>query len=577
MIRTKLKIALAQLNPIVGDVDGNEAMAREARMRAARLGADLVMYPELFLAGYPCEDLALDAAFHDACRAACDRLARETADGGPAVLVGLPWREGERLHNACAVLDEGRIAAIRFKVNLADDGDLAEKRLYVPGPLPGPVKLRGVRFGLPIGTDIGSEDVAECLTETGAEILLVPGGSPFRRGGSDHRLNNAVLRVAESGLPLVHLNQVGGQDERVFDGASFVLNADSSLAGQLPAFREAIVLTEWERGTEGWACVAAPREIVEEGDEADYAACVLGLRDHVTKNHCRGIVLGLSGDIGSTLCAAMAVDAMGPGRVRALSLPSGREAVGSRADAAACAGALGIRHDVLPIEAPMSGFETILNPLAADTVSRLQAHLESGSRGTILMATAAALGALAVATVNKSEMAIGHLHGSGAGWGGFAPLKDLYGTEVCRLAALRNRWRPPGALGPDGAVFPETPLETSLPAARRADRSGDDALPPIEELDRILRALLDDGSRVAEVAALGHDSHMVQRIAAMIPLAESNRRVSPPGPKLTTGAFGPDRRYPIVNRFRDGGAPAFRPDAAVEGDVGRPQVATRDV
>ncbi|MET0743592.1 MAG: nitrilase-related carbon-nitrogen hydrolase, partial [Microvirga sp.] len=500
MIRTTLKIALAQLNPIVGDVDGNEAKARDARIEAARLGADLVMFPELFLAGYPGEDLARDPAFRDSCRAACRRLARETSDGGPAVLVGLPWADGDHLRNACAVLDAGRIAAIRFKVNLADDGDFAEKRVFVPGPLPGPVNLRGVRFGLPIGSDIRSEDVVECLAETGAEILLVPGGSPYRRGGSDRRFSHAVLRVTESGLPLVHLNQVGGQDERVFDGASFVLNAGSSLAGQLPAFREAIVLTEWERRAGRWTCLAAPRALVEEGDEADYAACVLGLRDHVTKNRCRGIVLNLADGVGSALCAAMAVDALGPGQVRAVTLPSRHAPERSLADASSCARALGIRHDVLPVAAAMDGFASLLAPLIAEEAgSRLQEDIARGSRGIILAALADALGAMAVATVDKSGMAVGQPADRGGMQGGFAPLKDLYRTEVRRLAALRNRWRPAGALGPDGPVIPRTVLDGPSSGEGLADRAGGDALPPGEELDGILRALLEDGSRLAEI------------------------------------------------------------------------------
>ena len=272
------------------------------------------MFPEMFLAGYPPEDLVLKPAFQDACREACESLARDTGDGGPAVLIGLPWVE-DGLYNGCAVLDAGAVAAVRFKVDLPNYGVFDEKRVFLPGPLPGPVLVRGVRVGIPVCEDIWGEDVVECLAETGAEMLLVPNGSPYWRGKTDERFNIAAARVAESGLPLVYLNEVGGQDELVFDGASFVLNADATLACQLPAFRETVALTAWRRNDEGWRCVEAPRAVTEEGDEADYAACVLGLRDYVDKNRFPGVVLGLSGGIDSALCAAMAVDALGPERV----------------------------------------------------------------------------------------------------------------------------------------------------------------------------------------------------------------------------------------------------------------------
>src|SRR5215207_7121475 len=356
------KIALAQLNPTVGDVAGNLEKARAARVEAAALGADLVMLPELFLAGYPPEDLVLKPAFQDACRQACEALARETADGGPAVLIGLPWVEGGRLHNAYALLDKGVIASVRFKVDLPNYGVFDEKRVFDPGPLPGPMLIRGVRVGAPVCEDIWAEDVVECLAETGAEILLVPNGSPYWRDKTDERLNIAVARVAESGLPLVYLNQVGGQDELVFDGASFGLHADSSLAFQMPAFREEIALTVWEKGEDGWRCTPGPRAFVEEGEEADYAACVLGLRDYVEKNGFPGVVLGLSGGIDSALCAAMAVDALGPERVHCVMLPYRYTSKESLGDAAACAEALGVQYDIVPIAGPVDGFEASPSP-----------------------------------------------------------------------------------------------------------------------------------------------------------------------------------------------------------------------
>src|ERR1700693_2762233 len=275
----RLSIAVAQLNPTLGDIAGNAEKVRRARVQAHAEGADLVVFPELFIAGYPPEDLVLKPAFQAACRAAIEELARETADGGPAVLIGTPWVEDGKLYNACALLDGGRIAAIRDKANLPNYGVFDEKRLFARGPAAGPVTIRGIRVGVPICEDIWLEEsedyenVVECLAETGAEILIVPNGSPYARDKNDLRLSIAVARVTESGLPLVYLNQVGGQDELVFDGASFALNADLTMAAQLPAFDEDITTLRWTKGEDGWRC-AGPMAPVVDGDKGDYAACV---------------------------------------------------------------------------------------------------------------------------------------------------------------------------------------------------------------------------------------------------------------------------------------------------------------
>ena len=293
----RLVIALAQIPAIVGDIAGNRDRLRKARKEAAAFGADIVMAPELYLSGYPPEDLVLKPAFQEACRAACEELARDTADGGPATLVGLPWVEDGKLYNAMALLDGGRIEAVRFKVDLPNYGVFDEKRVFAAGPSPGPIVFRGVRVGVPICEDIWGPDPVECILETGGEILLVPNASPYERDKLAIRQNIAVARVVESGLPLIYLNMVGGQDELVFDGGSFALNADRSLGAQLPAFRPMVARTVWERGETGWRCVEGPREVVEEGDEADYAACVMGLRDYVENNRFPGVVLGLSGGV----------------------------------------------------------------------------------------------------------------------------------------------------------------------------------------------------------------------------------------------------------------------------------------
>ncbi len=560
----RLLIALAQLDPTVGDVDGNLGKARAARAQAALLGADVVMFPELFLAGYPPEDLVLKPAFQQACRTACDTLARETDDGGPSVLIGLPWFEDGVLTNAFVHLAGGRIDTLRHKVDLPNYGVFDEKRVFAAGPMPGPIVIKGVRIGLPICEDIWTPDVVECLAETGSEIILVPNGSPYWRDKNDTRLNIAVSRVTESGLPLVYLNQVGGQDELVFDGASFVLNANGALAVQMPAFREHMSLTEWTRGPGGWVCSTGERHLIEEGDHGDYAACMLGLRDYVNKNGFPGVVLGLSGGIDSAICAAMAVDALGADRVHAIMLPSRYTSKDSLEDAAQCATALGIRYDTVPISDTVDAFEATLAPLFAGRKADItEENLQSRTRGTILMAISNKFGPMVVTTGNKSEMSVGYATIYGDMNGGFNPIKDLYKMEVYRLSDLRNAWKPEGALGPDGVVIPVRILTKAPSAELRDNQTDQDSLPPYEDLDAVLERLVERELHVAEIIAEGFDGDMVRRIERLLHLAEYKRRQSAPGVKVTLRNFGRDRRYPIVNRFRDQGLPPYEPDQAL--------------
>lgn len=564
MSTDSLRIAVAQLKPTLGDIAGNLAKARAARASAREQGADLVLFTELFLCGYLPEDLVLKPAFQDACRAALGDLARDTADGGPAALVGLPWREKGGLHNAVALVDQGMIVAVRFKHDLPNYGVFDEKRVFQPGPLPGPIAFRGVRLGVPICEDVWGHDVVECLAETGAEILLVPNGSPYHRDKADIRLNVAVARVTESGLPLLYANEVGGQDEVIFDGASFALNADHRLAVQLPAFREAVATTVWRRGSDGWACEPGPIEPVEEGEEADYQACVLGLRDYVDKNGFPGVVLGLSGGVDSALVAAMAVDALGPERVHCIMLPYRYTSPESLKDAFDCAKALGVRYDIVPIEVPVAGLEAALEPLFQGQPRGIaEENMQSRTRGTILMSISNKFGAMVVTTGNKSEMSVGYCTLYGDMNGGFNPIKDLYKTEVYRLCELRNRWKPVDAKGPSGVVIPQNILTKAPSAELRENQKDQDSLPPYDVLDDILHCLVENEMRLADILARGHDEATVRKIERLLYLAEYKRRQAAPGVKVTQKNFGRDRRYPITNRFRDGSSQAFAPDASL--------------
>ncbi|MHC1943343.1 NAD+ synthase [Bradyrhizobium sp. UFLA06-06] len=566
MSEQQIKITLAQLNPTVGDVTGNAAKARAARETAKADGADLVVLSELFIAGYPPEDLVLKPAFQSACRAAIEQLARETRDGGPAMLIGTPWVEDGKLYNACALLDGGRIAALRFKANLPNYGVFDEKRLFARGPAPGPVTVRGVRIGVPICEDIWLEEseeyenVVECLAETGAEILVVPNGSPYARDKADLRLSIVVARVTESGLPLVYLNEVGGQDELIFDGASFALNADLSVAAQLPAFEESITTLTWRKTADGWRC-SGPITAQLEGDKADYAACVLGLRDYVRKNGFPGVLLGVSGGIDSALCAAIAVDALGADKVRGVMLPFRYTAQVSLDDAAKLAAALGIRYEILPIADAVNGFETILAPVFKGLERDItEENLQARARGTLLMAISNKTGAMVVTTGNKSEMSVGYATLYGDMNGGFNPIKDIYKTEVFRLSSLRNGWKPDGALGPSGEVIPVNIIIRPPTAELRENQTDQDSLPPYDVLDAILERLVEREEPLATIIEAGFDRDVVARVDRLLNIAEYKRRQAAPGVKVTRKNFGRDRRYPITNRFRDFGKALPAPD-----------------
>ncbi|MEQ1673002.1 MAG: NAD+ synthase, partial [Hyphomicrobium sp.] len=406
-------------------------------------------------------------------------------------------------------------------------------------PMPGPMNIRGVRVGVPVCEDIWGEEVVETLVETGAEILISPNGSPFDWPKPDLRMNVAVARVTESRLPLIYVNQVGGQDELVFDGASFVLNADCSLAAQLPAWREALVITEWSKGDGGWRCAKTSAAPIEDGSAAAYAACVLGLKDYVTKNGFPGVVLGLSGGIDSALVAAMAVDALGAAKVHAVMLPSKFTSDESLIDAQACAKALGIRYDKVSIEPAVAGITWGLKDMFAGTEPGItEENLQSRVRGTILMAISNKFGSMVLTTGNKSEMSVGYATLYGDMNGGFNPIKDLYKMEVYALSDWRNGNVPADGLGPKGEVIPKRILTKAPTAELKANQTDQDSLPPYEALDDILRCIVEKEMPLVDIIARGHAAETVKKIERLLYLAEYKRRQAAPGVKISAKNFG---------------------------------------
>ncbi|NMJ44288.1 NAD+ synthase [Roseomonas sp. JC162] len=547
-----LKIALAQINTThVGALTANADRIRAARAEGARLGADLVVTPEFSVGGYLPEDLVRKPAYVAACAEIIAQLAAETADGGPGLIVGGPWQDGDKLHNAAFLLEGGRIAARRAKHELPNYGVFDEKRVFDAGPVPGPIPFRGFRIGLMVCEDWWLPTVAETLCETGAEILLSINGSPFEADKHEtQRLPLAVTRVVETGLPFVFLGQVGGQDEIVFDGASFVLNPDRSLAQLMPSFAEEVRLTEWHR--EGERLVCKPGAIAKVPDRLGqvYAAMVLGLRDYVGKNGFPGVVLGLSGGIDSAISAAVAVDALGPDRVRAVMMPSPYTSGESLEDAAECARLLGIRYDTIGIGPAMDAFTSMLAPAFGNRPADItEENIQSRIRGVTLMALSNKFGDMLLTTGNKSEMSTGYATIYGDMCGGYSVLKDVYKTMVFALCRWRNAHVPAGALGPAGAVMPERVITKPPSAELRPNQKDQDSLPEYEVLDAILEGLIEGEKSVDALVADGFDRPTVLRVWKLLDRAEYKRRQAPPGVKITARAFGRDRRYPITNGF----------------------------
>ncbi len=548
-----LTIVIAQLNQSVGDLAANAGQMLDVRARHP--GADLILYPELQLIGYPPEDLVLKPAL--AARAAEElaKLAAATADGGPAMLVGSVERDGDALYNIVALLDGGEVVATRRKHELPNYGTFDEKRVFSPGPLPDPVDWRGVRLGLPICEDGWLPKVCSHLKAAGAELLISVNGSPYEIDKDDRRLEQVFAsRVAETGLPLIFLNRIGGQDELVFDGCSFVLGADGGVRHRLTDWEEEERVTRWTKGTDGvWQCEAGALATWEQHPADIYSAMVLALRDYVERNRFPGVVLGMSGGIDSALCAAIAADALGPERVWCVMLPSRFTSQSSLDDARACAEAIGARHDVIPIMPAVEAFDAMLAGSFADrAVDITEENVQSRIRGVTLMALSNKFGPMLLTTGNKSEMSVGYATIYGDMAGGYNPLKDAYKTTVFRIARWRNALVPRIGLGRGGEVIPEAIIAKPPSAELRPDQKDSDSLPEYDVLDDILLGLVEGELSVDEVVARGHDRATVARIERLLAIAEYKRRQAPPGVKLGSRNFGRDRRYPITHGFRTG-------------------------
>ncbi|MFM6853573.1 MAG: NAD+ synthase [Sphingopyxis sp.] len=547
----RLTMIFAQLTQSVGDVAANAAamLATRARHR----DADLIIFPEMQLIGYPPEDLVLKPALIARAAAAMDALAAATADGGPAMLVGSATLVDGALYNAVSLLDGGAITATRFKHELPNYGTFDEKRLFTAGPLPAPVAFRGASIGLPICEDVWFPHVCAALKAAGADLLISPNGSPYEIDKDDLRAGHIVgQRVAETGLPIAYLNRVGGQDELVFDGCSFIINGDGTPAHRLPDWEEEERVTHWTRGDDGaWRCTPGTLCAWQDHPADIYTAMVVALRDYVERNRFPGVVLGMSGGIDSAICAAIAADALGPERVWCVMMPSRFTSQLSLDDAAQCASMIGARHESIPIAPAVDAFDTMLAGSFADRdVDISEENIQSRIRGVTLMALSNKFGPMLLTTGNKSEMSVGYATIYGDMAGGYNPLKDAYKTTVFAIAKWRNTAKPRIALGRDGPVIPHSIITKAPSAELRPDQKDSDSLPEYDVLDDILLGLVEQELSVDDVAARGHDRATVARIERLVAIAEYKRRQAPPGVKLGSRNFGRDRRYPITHGFR---------------------------
>ena len=548
---SRFRITLGQLNPTVGDLAGNADLAREAWAQGKEAGANLVALPEMFLAGYNAQDLVMKQAFQLDVMTHLEALAADCADG-PALAIGAPWVEGAKLYNAYLILRNGKIASRVFKHNLPNETVFDEVRIFDSAPLGGPYAVGDTRIGSPICEDAWHPDVAETLAETGAEFLLVPNGSPYYRGKFETRLNHMVARVVETELPLIYLNMVGGQDDQVFDGASFALNPGGKLAFQMPAFDAQIAHVGLEQTPEGWRVVEGEKAHMPSDLEQDYRVMVQGLRDYMGKTGFKKVLLGLSGGIDSAIVATIAVDALGADNVRCVMLPSEYTSQASLDDAESVAKALGCRYDYVPIAQGRAAITDTLAPLFEGTTPDLtEENIQSRLRGLLLMAVSNKFGEMLLTTGNKSEVAVGYATIYGDMAGGYNPIKDMYKTRVFDSCRWRNENHRDWMKGPEGEVIAPRIIDKPPSAELREDQKDSDSLPDYPDLDAMLTILVDDDGSIADCVAAGFDREVAKKVEHLLYISEYKRFQSAPGPRLTKGAFWLDRRYPIVNRWRD--------------------------
>lgn len=547
----RFQLTLAQLNPTVGDLRGNAAKAKAAWDHARASGSDMVACPEMFITGYQVQDLVLKPVFVSDAMAQIETLAAQCADG-PTLGIGGPYMDEGRLYNAYFILKDGKVQARMLKHFLPNFTVFDEVRLYNRGAIQGPYAVGDIRIGSPICEDAWYVDVCEAMVESGAELLMVPNGSPYYRDKFEVRMNHMVARVIENDVPLVYLNMVGGQDDQVFDGGSFVLNRGGKLAHQLPLFDEALREVVFNRVDGAWVAEDGDKAAIPDSYEQDYRVMVEALRDYMGKTGFKKVLLGLSGGIDSAIVAVIAADALGPENVRCVMLPSEYTSDDSLHDAGEVARNLGSKLDTVSIAGPRAAVTEALAPLFEGLDEGLtEENIQSRMRGLLLMAQSNKFGEMLLTTGNKSEVAVGYATIYGDMSGGYNPIKDMYKTRVFEACRWRNANHRPWMMAPAGEMIPPRVIDKPPTAELRPDQKDEDSLPPYEVLDGILEMLIDQDASVADCVAAGYDRETVKKVEHLIYISEYKRFQSAPGARLSMRAFWLDRRYPIVNRWRD--------------------------